>query len=340
MSERRLRVVSRSSQTPHVRDRGADQTYEDAVCSSRMSESYRPHVERALRYIADHLERPLSVAEVAKAARLSEFHFHRIFSAVMGEAVGRYITRKRLEVAALQLAYEPDRSVTDIGQSCGYSSTSNFTKAFTAYFGVSPSRVRHPDPDLPVALGKLTRSYGKRFHPFDLHVLPPREPEQHDAIEPVRFETCPGIDVACLASPQGYELATLSATWDELIERARQLGIAEGPVDAYGIAYDSPQLTAPELCRYHACVPCRPEIELPPPLFRARIPEGRYAVFSYAGDVSGVEAFYRAIYAAWFPRASVAPDDFVPVGHYVNDGPVDGRADFETWIKVRPRRAK
>jgi AraC family transcriptional regulator len=306
-----------------------------------MSESYRPHVERALRYIADHLERPLSVAEVAKAARLSEFHFHRIFSAVMAEPVGRYITRKRLEVAALRLAYEPDRSVTEIGYSCGYSSTSNFTKAFAAYFGVSPSRLRRPDPDLPVALGKLTRSYGKRFHPVDLLALPQRDlaAAESDRIEPVRFETCPGIDVACLASPEGYELATLSATWAELIDRARQLGISEGPVDAYGIAYDSPQLTAPELLRYHACVPCPVEQELPAPLFRARIPEGRYAVFAYSGAVAGVESTYHAIYADWFPRSSLAPDDFTAVDHYLNDGPVDGFVSFEIWIKVRPRRS-
>ena len=305
-----------------------------------MSESYRPHVERALHYIAEHLERPLSVAEVARAARLSEFHFHRIFSAVMGEAVGRYVTRKRLEVAALRLAYEPQRSVTEIGQSCGYSSTSNFTKAFTGYFGVSPSRVRRPDPDFPVALGKLTRSYGKRFHPIDLHTLPDRDSDAapSDTIEPVRYEACAGIDMACLASPDGYDISTVSATWTELITRVRQLGLYTDAVDAYGISYDSPQLTAPEYCRYHACVPCPPSIELPPPLFRSRIPEGRYAVFAYSGEVAGVEAMYRSIYAEWFPRASVSPDDFIPVGHYVHDEPVDGWIEFETWIKVRPRR--
>jgi AraC family transcriptional regulator len=142
-----------------------------------------------------------------------------------------------------------------------------------------------------------------------------------------------------LASPQGYAFETLYATWAELIERARQLGISEGPVDAFGIAHDSPQLTAPEFCRYHACVPCPRDGELPAPLFRARIPEGRYAVFAYSGDVAAVEAAYHAIYAHWFPQASVVPDDFTAVDHYVNDWPVDGRVAFEIWIKVRARRA-
>lgn len=305
-----------------------------------MSESYRPQVERALRYIADHLDRPLSVGEVAKTARLSEFHFHRIFSAVMGEPVGRYITRKRLEIAALRLAHEPDRNVTEIGQSCGYSSTSNFTKAFSAYFGVSPSRVRRPAPELPVAIGKLTRTYGKQFHPIDLHALPARDGDEQAPpakIEPSRFEDCGGIDVACLASAAGYELSSLSALWVEMIDRVHQLGIAEKEVDAYGMAHDSPQLTAPELCRYHACVPCPRDIRLPAPLFRAQIPAGRYAVFEYSGDVTHADATYRAIYAEWFPQSSLAPDEFTIIDHYINDGPVDGRLAYEIWIKVRPR---
>jgi len=42
-----------------------------------MPEGPRPEIERALRYIAEHLDRPISVAEVAQAARLSPFHLHR-----------------------------------------------------------------------------------------------------------------------------------------------------------------------------------------------------------------------------------------------------------------------
>ena len=35
----------------------------------------RAEIERALRFIGDHLEQPLTVADVARAAHLSEFHF-------------------------------------------------------------------------------------------------------------------------------------------------------------------------------------------------------------------------------------------------------------------------
>lgn len=307
------------------------------------SQGYRPRVERALRYIASHLDGELGLAEVAKQAHLSEFHFHRIFSAVVGEPVGRYITRRRLEVAALRLAYEPARSVTDIALSSGYSSLSNFSKAFAGYFGVSPSRVRRPDPSLPTAIGKLTRTYGREFRPEDLYVLPPDddalEQELAALVHELRFETCAGFDVACLASPAGYDMAVVDRTWAELIDRARELGLAEHDVDAWGMSFDSPTLTAPELCRYHACIPCPTGFEPPAPLFRSRVPAGRYAVFHYAGEVAGVDRRVRAIYSLWLPRSSVEVDDFVPIDHYVNDWPVEGQVDFELWIKVRPRLA-
>lgn len=311
--------------------------------ASDLEHEHRARIERALTYIASNLDRSLSVAEVAKVAALSEFHFHRVFAAVMGEAVGAFITRKRLETAALMLAHHAFRSVTDIGLAVGYSSTANFSKAFSGYFGCRPTDVRDPSRRRAAKVGKLASKYGKDFSPAELHALPEAPPSEErerrlrDIERGLRFEDRPEMVMACLASPAGYDLATVLRTWDELIARGRQLGICDAPVDAYGMAHDSPQLTAPELCRYHACIPLPSSSAIASPLFRAVIPAGRYAVFHHEGPVSGIERAYRDIYALWFPASSLAPDDFRSVDHYVNDAPRDGRVDLEILIKVRPR---
>jgi AraC family transcriptional regulator len=70
----------------------------------------RLEVERAITYIQEHLSEPLTVVQISKAAGLSEFHLHRVFHQAIGESVGRFITRKRLETAALRLACEPSTS--------------------------------------------------------------------------------------------------------------------------------------------------------------------------------------------------------------------------------------
>jgi AraC family transcriptional regulator len=308
-----------------------------------MSETYRPQVERAVKFIADRLDRPITVREVARVAHLSEFHFHRIFTAVVGEPIGRFTTRLRLETAALLLAYRRDRSVGDIALRCGYSSISNFSKAFSGHFGCSPSRLRRPGGDLPAGVDALAGRHGGRFHPRDLYTLAPEAPDEQRRARlaaltrALRFEQRPAVEVACLASPAGYDPAALDAVWAALIGHAHALGLCEDEIDAYGLAHDSPVVTAAARCRYHACVPCSAATQPPAPLFRARIPAGRYAIFRHAGPVVAAEATYRAIYSLWFPQSSVVADDFVAVDHYVEDGPVDGEITYDILIKVRPR---
>ena len=312
---------------------------------SKPQTGVRAELQRALRFIGENLERPLSVAEIARAAGMSEFHLHRLFHATFGESIGRLMTRRRLELAALRLAYEKDRSITDIALSSGYSSSSNFSKAFSAYFGVSPSGLQRPEPSLPVKLGQLTARYGKDFSPTDLYAQLPdddavaleREAARWNGL--VRFESWPGRAFVCLASPAGYDYAALEQTWAQLIERAQQLGVCGEDVDAWGIAHDSPSLTAPELCRYHACIPCQPRAQPPPPLFRGEMPAGRYAVFHYQGTVEGVADAYRSIYSCWFHGSSVQPEDFTPFDHYIGDEPRDGQVEMELWFKVRARNA-
>ena len=155
--------------------------------------------------------------------------------------------------------------------------------------------------------------------------------------ERVRFEVVAARPLACLAGPGGYDLEALDQTWAELIPRARQLGLCGEDVDAWGIAHDSPQITAPERCRYHACVPCSEDAALPRPLTRDRVLEGRYAVFRYQGPVEGVGAAYRSLYSCWFPESSLAPADYRPLDHYVTDHPKDGQIELELWLRVRPQ---
>lgn len=314
--------------------------------SESLLDEHRPRVLRAATYIVDNLARPLLVAEVARVAAMSEFHFHRVFAAVMDETVGEFIVRQRMELAALRLAYRPDLSITTIALESGYSSSANFAKAFAGYFGVRPSDVRNPERSIEGRLSKLTQRYGKSFQPSDLCALPPLAPD-HERTQRrriveqgMRFEEHAQIPLACLRSSAGYSFETLSETWQELIERARQLGLCGEEVDAFGIAHDSPQLTAPELCRYDACVPYDGQRTLPAPLFHSAIPAGRYAIFRYAGPVSAIEQRMRDIYSLWFPSSSVVPDPhFVSFDHYIHDEPQAGQVDMEIWFKVSPRKA-
>lgn len=144
------------------------------------------------------------------------------------------------------------------------------------------------------------------------------------------------MSLACLASLNGYVYDALMATWNQLIDRCRQLGVCDDEVDAWGLAFESPDVAAASRHRYHACVRGRTDIALPAPLFSSAVRAGRFAVFDYAGPVDGVAAAYRSIYSCWFPESSVRPADYVPLDHYVTDAPREGEVTMELWLRVGP----
>ena len=77
--------------------------------TSRDSRSdYESRMHRVLEYIDQQLDQALDLDTLAGVAHFSAFHFHRLFSAWMGETLGDYLRRRRVEVAAMRL--QPNRA--------------------------------------------------------------------------------------------------------------------------------------------------------------------------------------------------------------------------------------
>ena len=83
----------------------------------------------------------LTLADLAKRARLSPYHFLRTFEQVTGVTPHQYILRARLRRAAVRLAMEPTR-VLEIALETGFGDLSNFNRTFRMEFGVSPRLYR------------------------------------------------------------------------------------------------------------------------------------------------------------------------------------------------------
>ncbi|MFQ2470452.1 GyrI-like domain-containing protein [Aeromonas caviae] len=83
----------------------------------------------------------LSIEALASRACLSLYHFHRVFTAVVGEAPGEMCRRLRMQRAAWQLCYT-DASVTVIALGAGLGSSQAFAKAFRRHYGCTPGAFR------------------------------------------------------------------------------------------------------------------------------------------------------------------------------------------------------
>jgi len=92
-------------------------------------------------FLHANLDRRVTVAEAAREACLSPFHFHRLFTALHATTPHRYITQLRLERAKAVLRATSE-SVAEVALSCGFESLGSFTTLFTRTFGTSPARFR------------------------------------------------------------------------------------------------------------------------------------------------------------------------------------------------------
>ena len=100
---------------------------------------YRERLTPVLRALEQDPD--LSIEALASRACLSLYHFHRVFTAVVGEAPGEMCRRLRMQRAAWQLCYT-DASVTAIALGAGLGSSQAFAKAFRRHYGCTPGAFR------------------------------------------------------------------------------------------------------------------------------------------------------------------------------------------------------
>lgn len=94
-----------------------------------------------LRYIDEHLSKPIENAELASILYLSTTYFANLFTKQFGISPRQYVLNKRMSAAAMQLL-ESDATVKEIAFSLGFDNESYFNRLFRKFTGTSPGAYR------------------------------------------------------------------------------------------------------------------------------------------------------------------------------------------------------
>lgn len=92
-------------------------------------------------FIDENYQEPINLNGISEQARLSRFHFHRLFSRIYRRTPHQYLTRKRLDKALELLS--ADKAVTDVCNEVGFESIGSFSMLFKKQIGIAPQHYRN-----------------------------------------------------------------------------------------------------------------------------------------------------------------------------------------------------
>lgn len=98
-------------------------------------------LRRVVEFIKQHLDEDLTLAEIARAAGLSQFHFARAFRRTTGQTPQQYLMQQRIE-RAKQLLANSDLPLIEVSARAGFKNQSHFTTLFRKFTHLTPNAWR------------------------------------------------------------------------------------------------------------------------------------------------------------------------------------------------------
>jgi AraC family transcriptional regulator len=283
---------------------------------------YERRLHKVTTYIDEHLDEPIDLARLAGVAAFSEFHFHRIFAAHIGETLGSYLTRRRVELAAGRLASQPRLSVLTVALAVGFGSAEAFTRAFKKHFGCTPSQWKTRPPHPPGRKSKMGQVKGSLDQ-----AKPPRNAYggsvNSTKLSPLHIavKNRPPVRIATLRY-QGPFGAPLGKFWQEKVYPWLAANDLLG-APRYGLSHDDPKVTVQTKCRYDGGAEVGPDFVASAEAQISTLPGGLYACAKFKGRSEEFPAAWDRILREWLPASGYQLDGRPYCEYYPTDGEYD-----------------
>src|SRR6185369_7239272 len=142
--------------------------------------------------------------------------------------------------------------------------------------------------------------------PAGRHVAPPARKggEKMD----VEIKKIPETRVAYMRHVGPYGSSSITRMWQRFAVWAEQQGLMQPRRRMFGISQDSPEMTAPEQCRYDACVEVDERFVPEGEVGVQTIWGGRYACAKFVGTAADIHAAWMRFLAEWLPGSRYRPE--------------------------------
>lgn len=316
---------------------------------------YLARINRVMDYIDQNIDRKLTLDELSREACFSPYHFHRVFHTMVGETLGRFIQRVRVEKAATLLVGNPARSITDIALDCGFSGSAAFARAFRETFRMSASQWRSggyeeftKDGQQPIddARRALEERTGEDVLSFEVDAVTniPRwkvAMKGKDEVISVEVKTMPALNVAYVRHIGQYQ--GMAEVFTDLFKRlmlwAQPRDLVRPPTtQVLSVYHDDPNITIDAKLRVDACISVPEGTSAHGEVGTMVVPGGRFAVGRFELGEQEYGQAWSTIMAGWLPDSGYQPDDRLCYELFHNDCSThpERKAIVDICVPVRP----
>lgn len=279
-------------------------------------------MQDAIDLIESGMESHLEIGDIAKAAYSSPYHFQRMFYMLTGLTVAEYIRKRKLTLAAQELAMSSAK-VLDVALKYGYDSPESFAKAFRKAHGISPSTARNPGTSL------------KAFPRISFHLSVKGDKDMdYKIIEKDSF-TVIGKSIH-VSTKDGENTQRIPKFWQECNQDGTSdyLCSLEPNQDMLGICMGIDQAT--QEFDYFIAVETSSDTTTAEIGYSVReIPASTWAIFTSIGPMpDSIQKVWERIFQEWFPATgyehAVGPElEVYPLGDTTS-------ADYkcEVWVPI------
>lgn len=124
-----------------ARAAGLDKSAASVRCKSSGVVLPTARLAKVMGFIEENLDKPISLAELARTAGMSVYYFATLFKKSTGVSPHRYIVWRRV-IRASELLRDTRLSILQVSLDLGFEHPNNFARAFRRVTGVSPTRFR------------------------------------------------------------------------------------------------------------------------------------------------------------------------------------------------------
>jgi AraC family transcriptional regulator len=317
-------------------------------------DEYIARVNRAIDYIEKNIDKDLSLNTLAGIAHFSRFHFHRIFRALVGETLNKYIQRVRVERAATQLIHNPKKSITEIALDCGFSGSASFARAFREFYDMSARQWRAGghlrEGAAPPAKSKERKTkskIGKDFDTSSYYI----DAQPHNQIWRMRMKNKKDVTVEVKEMPEfpvvyvrhigpyAGDSELFEGLFGRLMSWAGPRDLLRFPeTQVLAVYHDDPKVTDEDKLRTSACISVPKNTPVDGEVGYMTVPGGKFAVARFELGEGEYEEAWDMVFGGWLPGSGYQPDDRLCYELYQND-PKDhpeNKCVVDICVPIRP----